>query len=266
MGMIEDARGRPLPRRSSGPSSRSSTRGTSPRASWAARSGSAGTLPPSSSGCGTPRRSCAPTPARCPRGGNRRGARDSARFIVSVRSCYARPGPRQRRQLTVPSSPFDRARRRRGGGPFSFNDLALTDRAPTRCRGTLRLEQRGRLVCATRQHGRHVVNGKPSASGFMITEAELELAPTNSAWVRPKARTVSRHGRAGQGVVSAPALITATTLPSQTGDHGADHDEEETAHEPVALHNATAPPPRRRQLHAAWQAHAVRADLSVAAK
>lgn len=102
-----------------------------------------------------------------------------SQFNVTLSSCYDETGfPGTDVNLTIPKFPFLIGRDvGEVGGPFSFNDLNLTDRAPYQVsRNHCALEQRGSRI-VVRDRGSTVgtvVNGKPIGVRFMITEGELE--------------------------------------------------------------------------------------------
>lgn len=104
----------------------------------------------------------------------------SWQFTVSLTSCYAETGfPGKEVELTIPKLPFLIGRDvGEAGGPFSFNDLSLTDQPPYQVsRNHCAIEQRGGRI-VVRDRGSTVgtvVNGKPIGVRFMITEAELVL-------------------------------------------------------------------------------------------
>jgi len=101
------------------------------------------------------------------------------RLRVSIASRYEETGfPGTPVKVTVPKLPYLIGREAGdAGGPFSFNDLGLVDRAPYQVsRHHCALEQRGDHV-VVRDRGSTVgtvVNGKPIGVRFLVTEAELE--------------------------------------------------------------------------------------------
>jgi CRP/FNR family transcriptional regulator, cyclic AMP receptor protein len=101
------------------------------------------------------------------------------RLRVSIASRYDETGfPGTPVKVTVPKLPYLIGRDAgEAGGPFSFNDLGLVDRAPYQVsRHHCALEQRSDRI-VVRDRGSTVgtvVNGKPIGVRFLGTEAELE--------------------------------------------------------------------------------------------